>query len=165
MNGKEHIVIAAFVLLAVLFVNIHYHFYPLSIWQSVISLLFGVFATTFVDVDHPDNKYHKTLGIVKIILIAVISFVLVNYDTTQYILWGIYFIVSWFFWWFMKSVLNLHHRGFIHSIVAGVIFSVVSATVVWYIMGNNSLFVPIFIGGFIGYYIHLILDGEFIKFW
>jgi len=161
MNWKAHLVLG--VLIQVFFILIMYFFYG---WYIITPLLFVYMIIIMVvsplvpDLDHNGSKINKVL--MKILLLGL--FFVGLYWWFEYIL-GFSLGVEWFriliFFLFSIVVLMLNsvfsrHRGFWHSLPMGVYYGFAIGLLFGFSVELGVL-------AFIGFWSHLLLDGEPLK--
>lgn len=135
-------------------------FHYIDIKTSFYCFFAGIIGGILPDIDHENSIPVRILQFVLANLIAflIISKYLVKLKLFEIIgIWlGVYLLFEGIFYFFKKYTV---HRGIIHSIPVGVLFSLMTMLFLNKVLGlsvNKSYYIGLFV--LIGYFTHLILD-------
>ena len=140
MNWKKHLLFGALIFLLINF----FYFYnsvPFNYFDFIVGISIIMVYSILPDIDHPLSNI-TWIFILSSILMTLLYFLENNF---LFIYLGISLLIFIFL-----TAKVCKHRGRIHSIIVGVLFSMPL-----YFIGINFFFY-----GFIGYLSHLILDKE-----
>lgn len=149
MSGyKGHLIGYFLVVFPVTLIGVSKEFLPQELVTIILGFVLGAFYTILPDIDTPSSKARRIIG--KLFL-TITVFCLTGFLTGLLTEIAVYLALalnlSLYLLWFIK------HRGILHTIIAGTLFSTPLLIVNW-VYAFYAL---------LGFTVHLILDGELAR--